>query len=150
MKEGGMKMEIFKDEITGYEYVDFEDVLDEGIEIDETTKLLINEMINDYLHNLIRKFIWFNSAVSSLRSPTSFNHDEIVLFKYTVSELYLDIGIDYDDAKIKYGYWKYIDNYTIEQAYQEAGPCEGLQLSDIFEDKDFLKNIMKLKEKVEI
>ena len=146
-------MEIFKDEITGYEYVDFEDVLDEGIEIDETTKLLINGMIDDYLHNLIRKFISFNCVLKDLRSSEFqhlFTHDEIVVLKYRFSELYLDLSSDYDDAKLKYGYWKYINSYSIEQAYQEANPCENLKLSDIFEDNNFLKKHYGLGDKVEI
>ena len=146
-------MEIFKDEITGYEYVDFEDVLDEGIEIDETTKLLINGMINDYLHNLMRKFISFNCVLSDLRS-TKFRHlsthDENVVNIYRFRELHSDLWSEYEDFKEKTGYWKYIDNFTMEDVYLNSFPCEDLTLSDIFEDKDFYQNITKLWEKITI
>ena len=138
-------MEIIKDKITGLEYVDIEDILDEISEIDNIAKLVINGELNYYIHEVIRKFISFNCILSDLRSKYTFTHDEVVIYKYRLSELYFDLEDVYDDAKRKDGLWKYINNYTIEQVYAKSSPCEDLQLSDIFEDGDFLKNIMKVK-----
>lgn len=143
-------MEIFKDEITKINYIDFEDILDENIETNDITKLLINGIINDYLHDLVRKFISFNNIISCLRSSYSFTHDEIVVYKHEFNKLYFELATEYNNAKEKLGFWNYIDQYTIEQLYLDSSPCKDLQLSDIFENKDFLKNIIKLREEVNI
>lgn len=142
-------MEIIKDEITGIEYVNFDDVLDENIDIDNISKLLINGSLNEYIHSLIRKFISFNCTIGELKYQEEhgiFSHDEVIVYKAKFKDYYYDLKYEYEEAKEKDGLWKYIDNYTIEQVYAEASPCENLQLADIFENKDFYGYIMNIKE----
>lgn len=139
-------MEIFKDDKTGLEYVYFEDVLDEGIEIDNTTRLLINSMILDYVNSLIREFIELNGAISLLQSNL-LTHDELIEYKCKFKELYYDINYEYECSKENDGYWEYINDYTFEQLYNDSFPNKNLKLSEIFEDDNFYKNIMKIKEK---
>lgn len=141
-------MEIFKDDKTGLEYVDFEDVLDEGIEIDNTTKLLINSIILDYIDNVATKLIELDGIIRFLK-PDIFTHDEIVVYRHRLYNLHFDLDSDYSDSHENDGIWKYIDNYTIEDLYKASVDKPILQLSEIFEDKNFLKNMYSIKAKGE-
>lgn len=138
-------MEIYKDENTGMEYVDFEDILDENIEIDNITKLIINSIILDYLGRVSSKFISLECAISTLKAGI-LTHDEVVQLKYQINELYFDVGLDYFDYQHHDGIWKYIKNYSIEDLYNDATQNSNIKLSEIFENDDFLKNIMQIKE----
>ena len=141
-------MEIFKDDKTGLEYVDFEDVLDEGIEIDNTTKLLINGILIDFINDIMRKFIALDSIIRFLE-PDMFTHDEIVVYRYRLYNLYFDLDSEYYDSHENDGIWKYMDNYTIEDLYKASVDNPVMQLSEIFEDKNFLKNMYSIKAKGE-
>lgn len=142
-------MEIFKDEISGLEYICFDDVLDENIELDNISKLLINGSINEYIHSLMRKFITFNCVIGELKYQEDhniFTHDEIVICKAKFKDFYYDLKYEYDESKEKDGIWKYINNITIENIYTKSFPYKDLQLVDIFEDDNFYINIMNIKE----
>ena len=142
-------MEIFKDEVSGLEYICFDDVLDENIELDDISKLLINSSINEYIHSLMRKFITFNCVIGELKYQEDhniFTHDEIVIYKAKFKNFYYDLKYEYEESKEKDGIWKYINNITIENIYTKSFPYKDLQLVDIFEDDNFYINIMNIKE----
>jgi hypothetical protein len=136
-------MNTYKDDLTGLNYLDFEELVDE-YDVPEEMQLIINDILVTHIHDISRKLIELNGVISFLRYG-QFTNDELIVYKYRLNSLYFELSDEYDNSKERDGYWKYLDvNYTIDILYKKVVSKPSLELSEIFEDDNFLKNMMQI------
>ena len=136
-------MNIYTDEISGLKYIDFEDIIDESQEISPNIQLIINNILITYIHNMGNKLKSLNEVIRFLQYD-HYTYDELIIYKYRLNDLYFDILDDYDNSKNRYGYWRYLGDYTIEKLYNKVIDNPVLQLYEIFEDNIFLEKMMQI------
>lgn len=123
-------MEIFIDENSGLEYVNYDDLtLEEYKNLNPETKRFIDGEIVDDLHRLTFRLIEMDSKVNSL-NDVGLTHEEIAVYKAIIIRLWLEISAEKDASDNKEGMWRYLD-FNIYEFYDRVIENHKLSLDEL-------------------